>query len=500
MELELQKDHFACYRVFSEVCQTHEESTEIAVPEHCMDLSRIVDAGACLLLRSHELTDGRLSVTGSIRVSVLYMAEEAPGLRSFETTLPFEQDFDTRLDPLSCDVALRGSICTCEARLLNPRKLSLRVAAELCAVPYCRAVLTTCPQVPDGWGIEAQSTKSDVSLLCAIREKDFLFADEITLHGSRPPIAELLCYHARLRVTECKAVGSKIILKGLAVVDLLYRDENDEVSHLSSELPFSQVIEGLEEGDDTGAAAVLHLTGCEIRADGDDGRSVSVKLFIHAFVTLRRRESVCCIADLYSTTHDLTVETESVELPQEPETFSRSQTLREQLDTGVEVKSVLCTEVCFTGISLAQRRANVQLRMLYLDENGTTLLSERRIELPLDLDADSEARVSLADVIVGDAVTSINAGGVEVRVPIEFVYTAAPVLKCSCLSALRAEPRQEEDAPALVLRTLAPEASLWALAKRYRTTVGEILAANELESEAAVLPGRMLLIPRKRST
>ena len=52
--------------------------------------------------------------------------------------------------------------------------------------------------------------------------------------------------------------------------------------------------------------------------------------------------------------------------------------------------------------------------------------------------------------------------------------------------------------PSLVLRMLKKGESLWNLAKQYRTTVEEILKANELTEEAAAAGGQMLLIPRKR--
>ena len=52
--------------------------------------------------------------------------------------------------------------------------------------------------------------------------------------------------------------------------------------------------------------------------------------------------------------------------------------------------------------------------------------------------------------------------------------------------------------PSLVLRSLGPEETLWDLAKRCRSTVPMILAANGLESEADAGAGNLLLVPRKR--
>ena len=49
-----------------------------------------------------------------------------------------------------------------------------------------------------------------------------------------------------------------------------------------------------------------------------------------------------------------------------------------------------------------------------------------------------------------------------------------------------------------MLRALRQGERLWDLAKQYRTTVGDILAANDLAEEAAAAVGKLLLIPRRR--
>ena len=49
-----------------------------------------------------------------------------------------------------------------------------------------------------------------------------------------------------------------------------------------------------------------------------------------------------------------------------------------------------------------------------------------------------------------------------------------------------------------MLRKLGSEATLWSVAKQYRTTSAAILAVNALEEGAAVPTDRMLLIPKAR--
>ena len=93
-----------------------------------------------------------------------------------------------------------------------------------------------------------------------------------------------------------------------------------------------------------------------------------------------------------------------------------------------------------------------------------------------------------------------TADGIEVRFPALFTLECTRRCRCACLCALKAEPQQESGGrqPTLVLRAMGAEERLWDLAKAYRTTVAEILTANELSAEADAPGGEMLLIPCRR--
>ena len=510
MELELQQEHFACYHASTQLCDTHEETLETIVPDYCPDIARIIDASGCLFLRKYELTDGKVSVSGSIKMTLLYMAED--GIRSLDYAIPLDYTLEGRLSGAS-EVMLEGKIDSCEVRMLNPRKVFSRVSVNLCVTPYAPATITACGDVAEkeAYKIETLCETHEVSLIQAVREKDFVFSDEVVLSSTKEPIRDILRTKSKLRVTECRSVGNKLILKGIACLDMLYLTQGGTLAQLSSELPFSQIIDGLDGADgELSCDAALRLTGCEVRIGSesapDDAHTVSLKLMICAFVLLRRTQKLCCIADLYSTAYDLSAKSEQVELSPSPETFVRTQTVREQIETGVAVQSILCADVSFGSAALTQSdtgstlRTSALIKVLYLDESGSPLLAERRVEVTLDTDVSAVLRAAVRCVCAGDISASISASGIEVRFPAEFTLISSVAPCYPCLTALSAEERKEPDGetPSLVLRMLKRGESLWNLAKQYRTTVEEILKANELTEEAAAAIGQMLLIPRKR--
>ena len=511
MELELCKETYSCYDALPPLIETREQSTETIVPDYCPDIARIVEGSGCLFLRSREITDGRVSVSGTLRVTLLYIADGNGGLKSFVYTLPVEETLDGRLREGCGEVNVTGCVSALEVRALNPRKITTRAAVELTAAPYCASQLTVCGDVAARAenGIEILCETQKISIVEALRSKDFVFADEVQLASSKEPVAELLREDASVRTTECRLLGGKVIVKGVVSVELLYLSEGGTLCSAAAELPFSQIIEGCEGADESfSASAAVCLTGAEFRLGGESGdaHSVSAKLFLQAFVVLRRRLSVRCITDLYSTSCALSAQMQTLELCAGVETVTQEQSVRESIETGVEVSSVLSACVSFVSISMAQEeqtalpRCTAMIRVLYLDEGGAPLVVERSTEIAARIPVPEGCTAAVRGVTACEVSAAAASGGIEVRFPALFTLECTSHRRCACLCELQSEPQQESavELPALVLRAMKPGERLWDLAKAYRTTVTEILSANEMADESSACAGGMLLIPRRR--
>lgn len=510
MELELRKETYSCYDAPSPVSEKHEQSAETIVPDYCPDIGRIVESSGSLFLRGKEIADTRVSVSGTLHITLLYIADGNGGLKSFSYSLPVEETLDVRMREGCSEIRLDGTVSALEIRALNPRKILTRAVLELTAAPYCATQLTVCGEIAESGenGIETLCQTQEVSLIRALRDKDFVFSDEIVLSGTKEPAAELLRMSAQPRVTETRLIGSKLIVKGIVCTDILYLSESGTICRMTAELPFSQIIEGSGESGETASAEVfLRLTGAESRLGAEDGgRTISVKLFLHAFAVLRECVTLRCICDLYSVSHELTAQMQTLELCAAPQLVTHEHPVREQIETGVEAASVLGVEVSFGDVELtvegdrALLRCTADMHVLYLAEDGAPLAVERRVEISAQTAVPDGCRAVVRSVSSGELSASAAAGGIEVRFPAVFTLECTAQRRCPCLCALKSEPRKEsaEAAPSLILRAPLPGQRLWDIAKEYRTTVSDILSANELSAETDVTAGEMLLIPRKR--
>ena len=511
MELQLKKTTLDHYESSGEVTLTQEETTEVIVPDYCPDIARIITADGKVCIHSRELRDGKATVTGTVRVTVLYTPDGESGIRTLEFAMPFTVESDNRVlaDCVFLEADTRPEFL--ESRMLNPRKAFTHCKLVTRLTGYQKEPLcfSTDLEGEDQLCVEKRQEQQRITLLTHIAEKDFTFTEEMNLSPGRAGAAELLNSQVCGSVTESKIVGSKLIFKGVFSISLLYRSVDGKYDTTSSDLPFSQImeIEGAAEG--CTPSLRLQLTGSDLQIDGDDaeGRQIAVTLYLHATALLREEQDVTLLNDLYSTSYETAYEAAPLSVTGFFETFTRRHTVREVLEIGVVADSILSLTASCGAVSVSREgettvlRTEVNVRALYLDEGGVPLMAERSFDINSQLELPEDCKVSASAACPEEIQGSLGDRGIEVRFPVDFRAEAVSRLKKVCITSAKLDTESPKDSvgtPSLVLRCLGKQESAWDLAKKYNTTIAMILAANQLE-DGEIPREKLLLIPRKRA-
>lgn len=505
MDLEWKKSALNAFAIGAEQVITQEETAETIVPDYCPDIARIIDGEGRVFLHRREVSGGRGEVSGVVRVTLLYVPDGEGGIRSLVFSLPFAAQADGMGDAV-CLLAT-AELESMENRLTNPRKVFARCRLALHLRPCFPSPMrfTSDITAPPEAGLEKRQEIQKTSLLTAVAEKDFPFTDIWTLSPGREGAAEVLSFRCEALVSECKRIGGKCLVKGVFPVSLLYRTAAGKCCRASSELPFSQILE--LGGEEDGAVDLcLQLCGwdCEIAPGDEEGRSFQVTLSLHAAALLRRETELTLLRDLYSTACDLSYEAEPLSLTDCQDFEPRRQSVRELLEIGVVAETLLDLSIrpgCATAVREGEGgslHCPCRIRALYLDEGGVPLVAERSVDVACPLDWPEGSLVEAAALCPEEPQGSLGDRGIEVRFLLEFRARAVRTRQRASIASAQMEKADLAGLPSLVLRSLGPEETLWDLAKRCRSTVPMILAANGLESEADAGAGNLLLVPRKR--
>lgn len=506
MELELKQDSIACYEVIAEHTICQEETLETIVPDAYPDILRIIDVSGQALIVGKQADEGRAAIEAVVLATVLYQPEGEQGIRRMDVQIPFTIKQD--MEPLTSSSVIHASVRmhSSDARILNPRKILVRadLITEISAFEERKHIIPTAAEVPDGCDLCQNQNQLEYIHLIAVPERIFQFADEIRFqHGGTIPT--LMSCRCSARSVEERLIGNKLIFKGNIEVDLLLSDGEGTLSQRRETLPFSQILEIPETEEATNCQICVEVMSFSCTPDLEEDGRIRLEMDLLAQAQIRSVRHTTLLTDIYSTTHEMEAKqtTWSFCFTSRPATCS--QNVRALLETDDLIRSIADTQVFFSPITQQWEGSKLTLmtkyniHILYLNENQQIKTLEKDALIRAELECEPDVSCSDCKIIPGEIITLAAAGGVEVRLSMDFQcllqrHSTVKMISEAQLGALRS---MDSPRPSVVLRLASPEESLWDIAKIYGTTTQRILQANELE-ENGLFHGKMLLIPSGR--
>ena len=497
MDLPLQFEEITCFEMMGSMTAAHEETLETAIPEYCPDIARIVDTVGQLCIREKLPGKDRYTVSGTVKVTVLYTSEGVPGLRSLRLSVPFSCQWEDPR-PGQCQmVGLTGRVLLAEAKAITSRKLYLRVLPEVTITPYCQVRRRLCTDTGAEQSLRIKRQEWEVNCLCDVAQKQFTFTQDLQLPEGEQA-EDLLLVQMCPRVNSLQRIGNKFSLKGEMTVRALYRDENQTLRVHESVVPMAEILEGTDLAEDatyTVNCMVTEYDGRLLRTDVGSG--VGITAGIVAEISAYCRKNISCVEDVYSLCHCTELQCESVGLPEDYPPRQVSQEAGERLEFPQADPFVFVSQWDLSPVAVLQEengallRTALHLKILYVDETGAPLSTERTVEIS------ASTGQAMGNVTASCCGMSVHCSGNTCQLQGQVVFSVS-CARSRTVQVLTAVNLTEEQGdcrnPSLVLRRMQSGETLWDIAKQYQTDADAIVAANPEGIDA----GRLLLIPKIR--
>lgn len=497
MELQFQNAECSCLEPVVREIQNVEQTQEIKLPDGMPDIGRVLAAWGQTILRGKEWRGDSISFSGGMMVWVFYAPEDGSEERCIDGWIPFQMKWDLPEGTAEGDIRIGCLTRFVDARSVSARKLMVRAGAAALAEAYApKNAEITAPEA-DVEGVELLKSTYPVRLPREAGEKTFLMDEELTLPESSPMPEKLIYYCLRPKVTEKKVLSNKVVFRGNGNLHVLYRSDEGQLHGWDFELPFSQLAElNGEYSGDAQPDILLSVTSLELEVD-DEGH-FRLKCGIVGQYVVTDRELLTLVEDAYSPGREITVQSETLELP------AVLENRRENLygEQTIPTDANLAADVSFLPDFPRQRRTQNGIEMeipgafqvLYYGEDGVLHSATARWEGNYTLNADENTLLSVMPNPPEHLLSSAGNGSMTVKaeLPLEITATSRQGFPMVTGVELGEEREPDGNRPSLILRR-AGNQRLWDIAKESGSTVDAIRKANHLQEEPA--PGQMLLIP-----
>lgn len=522
--IELKEELLKVEQVIGETTARKVLREVIKIADSLPTAEKIISVDVIILTTSFQLIKNKILIEGTARIRILYVAREASGaqpVQVFEEDISFELIAEVPGTEPFMNAWVQVDIHDIAFDLVDIRTVDIRVVVSAKVKVTVTEQLEVVTEVTGPPDLQVTRELLKVEDVIGDAHAQALVTGRLIVPLEKPDIDSVISVEAKPRLTDVQVLDGQVVVEGLIDVDVLYAAVPQEptpqgvklpVHFFSSQLRFSQVVE--VPGAAVGMIAQARIIFETVSFTELDFRTITVDvvLKIVAKVTVVRQLEI--VIDVTSASQVLDVEKrllrvedvigediaqtiikEILEVPKEKPNIERI--LR--IDTSVKETSwrIIDGKVIIEGV--------IELQTLYVaqtpERDQPVHHMSHRVKFTLFVEIPgthegftAETRVAVEHVdfeLVEDRRFTV-----KVLVGV-FAKVTEPVQLNVVVNVVVVTPAPEGPCPqpTIVMVTIQPGDTLWALARQYNTTVEAIIQANPGIQPENLQVGQVIQIP-----
>jgi hypothetical protein len=483
------------------------------IPDVKPDAFSIIKEQGNVQIEEVRMTEGRAGVRGEVLFQILYAADAQMPVCEMTGSIPFEE-----MIPLSCaerddELTVNAVIEDLRSELINSRKIGLKAIVSLEAVAETVCDGEGAVDIDEAEHVYTKKKSMEISHLVFTRKDTLRVRDEWKIPGTKDAIGKILYSDFRLEEMDTRLLENELQVNGEANLFVIYLSnaENPSLNYFETTMPVEGKLDcnGCDAGMVAQVTTGIHSRDLEIKEDEDgESRILDAELVLDFAMKIFGQEELSLLTDFYST--------KEICQPVYEDGYFENLVVQNKSKARISGKISLPNQVPLqiwnvTGelrIDRKEQKADsiliegvADVSILYqTGEDKNPLVSakgsipfEHRIEAEgIQPDSNVWLRGTLEQVtggLSGNGEVDIKAvAGLEV---VAFNRIDEPVI--SGFECREIDKKERSREPGMVGYVVQQEEELWDIAKRFYTTVENILQVNQLET-ADIKEGDVLLL------
>jgi len=487
---------------------------EINVPENKAPIARILDINAEAVISSQEVIQDKVMAEGIIRYDILYIPEEDSAIDSLESEIGFTQYMDLPGARPKMASRLKLDVEHVDYELASARKINVKAVLDLSGQVSQVVELEAVTEF-SGEDVEVLREGIRVSSIAGTGHSQTLVREDLELADSMPTIQKIVRKSAQVRINEKKAADNKVVVHGDVDLKLLYlcEDEDEPIQYISHSIPFSHVVEiqGAYQGMECWADAAVTELYADPREDiNGELRIIDTELVLAVDAQVFEAQEGEIITDAYSPQAAMEVKKRKIKIKQFVGESQGHTIVKESVTfpEGVpKARKILYVEArpVVTDSAMDEGKASVEgvlaCQVVYQTNDPDVPVASFQEELPfrhtLEIDG-VKSHMDCESEAVAENVnfTLLAQDEVELKIPVLCRVSVSQIIEKDVIISAEEVEEAAGKEPGIYIYYVKPDDTLWSIAKKYNTTISNILKYNPMDNEA-VSPGTRLLIFKK---
>lgn len=484
---------------------------DLTLPDYCPDIMRILKCTVINSITGSKITGDRASTDGNAKIRIMY-ADEKNSVCSYEQDYPFSKyaELPASFDSSVLCVDAKTEYINCRA--VSKKRIDIHgvIGIHFRILGIKKTAIIT---DANGDGIQLRKKEIHTDSILACLSKKFQLSETETIGENSAEIGKIINAFVSPVLTETKIIKGKLLIKGEAVFQITYCAEGseNEGACVCYSLHFSEIAESesIAENSHVNISLNVNQMQAEPKTDNDgEYKYFNLGCELCANIIVYSTDSVSVITDAYSTQKEIDIKYQSYSFSQTLQSLTDSFVCRENLDlASMEPQRIFATipDVPNTTSRIEAGKlvfkGNIPIKLILIAADGSPVFCERDAEFEYSRSLDfPEDNIKCTPQISLTGYTCVlgNDGKAEFKAELNIHATVTQLCECRTPTSLQISesPAPHKRNPSLVIRYCDGGEKIWDIARKYNTTVEDIMNENDLPGDE-ITEKMMLVIPVK---
>lgn len=482
---------------------------DFVVPDIKPDILSTIHTNGTVCIYKKEVLDGKIKIDGCINVYIMYLADdENASVRSLNTNLEFSQivDFDKVKESMMLEQQV--TLKSIECRVLNGRKVSVKAIMDMELKVFSNEEVEFIKQIDTVPDVQLLNENLRISSLLGtgttkVYAKDTIMIDNVD------DLAEIMKVDVLVKNKETKISYNKVLAKADANVKIVYLTTDNRINMISNNIPVMGFIDMPNVADEHLCDMQYEIKNVLMKPNSVEEHSIYVEIELELSAHVYETKNVNVIQDLYSPTVNLAYKQKMIKAMSEKQMITDICAVREKqfiseignhkiydVDVlpSITKQTILTDRIIYEG--------ELALTFLFAADNSSRM-STQNVILPfhytmdcIGIDQNSQVETNV-ELTMQDFVVMPDES-MDIKIDLQFSVQVSNVRNINVIEEIAIEETRKEERYSLVIYFVKPGDTLWNIAKRFKSTVPNIVKMNEIENENKINVGEQLFIPMSR--
>lgn len=507
MKIETSNKNICVNRIVTKKVEKFELEEDMIIPDIKPDILKPISESGNVCIYKKEVLDGKIKLEGNVNIYLIYLADsEKDNIRGINTNIDFKEIFECKEALSEMNMNENIKIKSIECKVLNGRKISLKVELEAEIILYKNEEISIVSEINNIDDLQKIKRMYKINSVVG-NNITKTYAKETIKIDSADNLAEILRVDLGIINKDTKISYNKILAKAEAFVKLMYITEDNRIRNVEEKIPIMGFIEMQDISEDDICDTKYIIKNILVKPNSEEEHSVYIEIELEISCSAFKEEEVELIEDLYSPSRNLEFTSRKVTTIIDKETKNDIYEMREKVQipelVGEKVFDIKITPN-INKINISRGKVNFEgelnVDFIISSNNGTTIDSiSKNLPIIYNMEFDeirdyskieSNIEIAMQDFVIEDSEVNIN-------VNLSFEVNKYEQLEMNIIEQVfENEEKCNNNLYSMTIYFVKSGDSLWKIAKKYRSTVDEIVKLNELENPDKIDVGMQLFIPK----